>query len=81
MLKHGRWTGGQKQQRGEPLGSRAVQVALGLGEVEGQIVGPETGMKADLGQRNLLVGIGQLLQIVGAVQQGIVIDLGGTGLE
>jgi hypothetical protein len=44
-----------------------VKVALGLGKVERQIVGPETVMKADLGKKTLLVGIGQLLQIVRAV--------------
>jgi len=41
-----------------------VQITLGLGEVEWQVMGHNAVVEADLPQGNLLVGVSQFLKVV-----------------
>ena len=57
-------TGREEQQFGEPLGPRAVQIALRFGKVQRQMVRHEAVLEPHLPQGDLLVGIGHLLQVL-----------------
>jgi hypothetical protein len=54
----------QAQHAREPLGARAVQIPLGLGRIERQVMRHDRVLQAHFAERHLLIGIRHLLQVV-----------------
>jgi hypothetical protein len=66
---------------GEPFGPRGVKILGGFGKIEWQVVGHDTVLDARFPQRDLAVGLGQLLDVVDPMGQRVVIGLGQPGLK
>lgn len=70
-----------KQQLEEPFGTARVVVTIDLREVERQVVSQQPMLEARLFERDLMVGFRQLLQIVQAVRDRVVLVLCQSGLQ
>ncbi len=75
IARDGGGTGKPVQQLRKLLRPGGRVVAFGLLEIQRQVMGHDAVLDLDLPQRDLIMGLGELLEIVHAVDQRIVISL------
>ncbi len=81
IARDGGGTGKPVQQMGKPLGAGIRVIPFGLREIQREVMGHDAMLNLDLPQRDLIVGLSELLEIVHTVDQRIVISLNDAGFE